>query len=366
MKKVISLFILMTLAFSTTLSFGNLSQPSNWATNGIAYMIKEGCVPTHLQGDYSKPITRLEFTQLMIQTIEGITPDKSSIPEVSTPFKDTKDSAVRKAYAYDLIGGTSATTFSPDNLITREQIAIMLINTAGTANNLSLDGLKYAIFVNEPVSFNDKQLISSWAKDYVAISVTGKLMNGNPDNTFNPKGNATREQAIMMLYNIVSRKDVNANVLSDLRKQYAGKYFSNSSAIPSYLAGDKAMNFELLSFKGKTKTDFEKMFNEEYTMFNYYRHNSQGFFVAFENNIVSFMEISYFGDAFPYVWTVNGASDYPTYNEIKDLPGNDEIQTYYWGIKVQVKELIIDECTVRYAYDLNKLDSKPVFIKVIF
>ena len=76
MKKVISLFILLTLAFSTTLSFGDLSQPSKWATNGIAYMIKEGCVPTHLQGDYSKPITRLEFTQLMIQTIEGITPDK--------------------------------------------------------------------------------------------------------------------------------------------------------------------------------------------------------------------------------------------------------------------------------------------------
>ena len=69
---------------------------------------------------------------------------------------------VAQAYCYGMVSGTGDNTFTPDRLVTREEMAKMLVSTltASEVNfNLS-DGYDDADVVN---AFEDSDEVSSWA-----------------------------------------------------------------------------------------------------------------------------------------------------------------------------------------------------------
>ena len=75
-----------------------------------------------------------------------------------TPFTDTSDPEAGKAWALGLTAGTSATTFSPSQPISREQAATMLSAVYRKLGG-SIEGAS--------ASFADDSSISSWAKSSV-------------------------------------------------------------------------------------------------------------------------------------------------------------------------------------------------------
>lgn len=103
--------------------------------------------------------------------------------------------AVAQAYCYGMVSGTGDNTFTPDRLVTREEMAKMLVSTltASEVNfNLS-DGYDDADVVN---AFEDSDEVSSWAKSSVITMLNYSLMSGVDDENFSPLGSTTREQAI--------------------------------------------------------------------------------------------------------------------------------------------------------------------------
>ncbi|MBR6777168.1 MAG: S-layer homology domain-containing protein, partial [Clostridia bacterium] len=115
------------------------------------------------------------------------------------PFTDVPSNAwylsgVEWCYANDIVTGTSATTFSPDASITREQAAVFLYRLAvsmgldTTVNDLTV--------VN---SFGDAASISPYAQTAMAWAVEKGIMGGN-NNLLSPKSNATRVQIAQMIY----------------------------------------------------------------------------------------------------------------------------------------------------------------------
>ena len=118
---------------------------------------------------------------------------------VSLPFTDVPASAwyrdsVEWCYSEGIVAGTSGTTFSPDNSITREQAAVFLYRLANT--------LGYDTTVSDPDAagaFSDASLISGYAETAIAWAVENNIMNGN-NNLLNPQGTATRVQIAQMLY----------------------------------------------------------------------------------------------------------------------------------------------------------------------
>lgn len=118
---------------------------------------------------------------------------------VSLPFTDVPASAwyrdsVAWCYSEGIVAGTSGTTFSPDNSITREQAAVFLYRLANT--------LGYDTTVSDPDAagaFSDASLISGYAETAIAWAVENNIMNGN-NNLLNPQGTATRAQIAQMLY----------------------------------------------------------------------------------------------------------------------------------------------------------------------
>ena len=112
-----------------------------------------------------------------------------------TPFRDVPENAwyaedVGIAYNVGYIAGTSATTFSPDENVTREQASLIL------ARILMLQPQ-----VGENTMFTDSRSMENWSRGYIASVAQQGLITGYPDGRFGPKDNLTRGQAAIILTN---------------------------------------------------------------------------------------------------------------------------------------------------------------------
>ena len=90
----------------------------------------------------------------------------------------------------------------PNNNITREQIAAMLYRHIGGGVPIQEDRLG---------GYTDQNMISTWAgaRDAVNWAVYHGIMGVNT-TTLNPRGNATRAEAVTMLYRVVEIFDIPA------------------------------------------------------------------------------------------------------------------------------------------------------------
>ena len=128
---------------------------------------------------------------------EKITGQKA-VPIAKNPFTDTKDKEVLKAYNIGITNGTSDTTFSPDDLITREQMATMMTRALTKAGKDT----------SRPASaklFADDSEFSGYAKDSIYYMSSIEIIKGVGENKFNAKGNASREQALAISIRCVKK-----------------------------------------------------------------------------------------------------------------------------------------------------------------
>ena len=108
------------------------------------------------------------------------------------PFTDTDDVEVLKAYNLGITSGTSETTFSPDALITREQMATMLTRA------LSKAGIDVSVDLDKVDKFADDSELHSWGKEAVYYMSNAEIIKGIGDNKFGVGGEATKEQSILI------------------------------------------------------------------------------------------------------------------------------------------------------------------------
>ena len=86
-----------------------------------------------------------------------------------------------------IVSGKSDDLFCPDDALTRQESAVMLMKTA------KLLGIPAS---SEKVVFDDFSDVASWAADSVEFVGGNKIMNGS-DNKFSPSEFLTTEQAIV-------------------------------------------------------------------------------------------------------------------------------------------------------------------------
>ena len=169
----------------------------NWAYPGIQYCVTHKLMGS-TGGDKFAPTmttTRAQIVQILYN-LEGE-------PKVSgtTPFTDlTQDwyqDAVLWAYQTGVVAGTSSTTFEPDLPVTREQIAVILMEYMTRVLKLERTWTPADLS-----GFPDADSVSDWAKDAMADAVTLGLISGasNGGQTYlEPQGSATREQVATIL-----------------------------------------------------------------------------------------------------------------------------------------------------------------------
>lgn len=165
--------------------------PSAWAKVELQLALDEGLTISDLMNQYNKPITRLEFVRL-IMNLHQVRNGTVSDPAILYPFKDTTSLDVAKAYELGLIQGTSTSSFNPDGLLSREEAAVIIhrewMNTHSGYQAPSIG-----------INFTDSDSIAVWAREAVQFMVNNGMMKGNDKNQIEPKGNTTREQAVVLM-----------------------------------------------------------------------------------------------------------------------------------------------------------------------
>lgn len=168
---------------------------AHWAQASISHLankfIIEGVSSSRFAPNAS--VTRGQFAVLLARSF-GLEGNASA----ANAYKDVGSSHPMAAYIGSatkagIIGGYENGTFRPNQNITREQMAVMLVRT--------LDYVKQDTAYNSNVlqGFKDRGRISSYAKDAVVRSISAGLIAGVTTNTFDPQGIATRAQAAVML-----------------------------------------------------------------------------------------------------------------------------------------------------------------------
>ena len=182
--------------------FRDVPAPSNWAHEGIDYCVRHGLMSGFDATTFSPDTvsTRAQIV-MILYNLSGDTTDYSTY---YVPFTDVRPSswyynAVAWGYDKDIVAGMSTTTFAPDGLITREQMAVLLYGYTEKYAPAYLGG---AASLN---GFPDAASVSNWAYAAMSWAVGNGLISGIASNGADylaPSGGATRAQiaAIMMRY----------------------------------------------------------------------------------------------------------------------------------------------------------------------
>ena len=169
----------------------------SWADDGIQY-----CVTHQLMSGIGNNLFGPKLTTTRAQIVQ-ILYNLEGEPKVSgtTPFTDlTNDwyqDAILWAYQTGVVAGTSSTTFEPDLPVTREQIAVILMEYMTRVLKLERTWTPADLSI-----FPDAGSVSDWAKDAMADAVALGLISGasNGGQTYlEPQGSATREQVATIL-----------------------------------------------------------------------------------------------------------------------------------------------------------------------
>ncbi|MCH4179199.1 MAG: S-layer homology domain-containing protein [Megasphaera sp.] len=183
-----------TSAFAANTSTGLTDINNYWGKTAIQYFYDNHYVSgSNGQFRPNENITR-ESVAAIINNMIG---EDSQM--TTTKFTDVKgrwsERAIASLVDKQIMKGYSNNTFKPQEQLTREEFAVIAYNYMNYKGLTTLDS---------SVPFADESKISSWAKKAVDAMSAAGYMKGDAKNTFNPKANITRGEAVNVLYRMTS------------------------------------------------------------------------------------------------------------------------------------------------------------------
>lgn len=169
-----------------------------WGKDAILSLYQKGIVAGQAEGIFNPgaTITRAEFVQMVVKafalTLKGDDPAFDDVADA-----DWYAEAVKIAYSNGVVNGTSASTFAPNNNITRQDMMTILSNAAKATG---------AALTSGDVAFTDAGEIAEYAKAAVAEMVGSGVVSGYTDGSVKPLNNASRAEAAAMLARLLEVK----------------------------------------------------------------------------------------------------------------------------------------------------------------
>ncbi len=202
-KKIIGYLLAMSMLLTAlpinTLAENSNSEPENkytdvkktdWFYESVMYCLENGVFNGTGEGAFSPdaPLTRAMFVTVLGR-IAGIDVSKYS----ASAYKDVAAGEwyapyVAWAAEMGITQGTDKDTFSPNEAITREQMAVM------TARFFKFLNISYEAEKQTASGPKDEASISSWALDSVLSLWCAGLLTGDENGFFSPASRATRAE----------------------------------------------------------------------------------------------------------------------------------------------------------------------------
>lgn len=179
--------------------------PSAWAKEEIENAIRLDLIPSRWLCGYKTNITRGDFCSLAMTALcifEGKylyeIIDERGIEVDESVYSDTDNYAFHAGYAMGIGAGRGNGIFAPNDPITRQEAAVMLMQTAYCAS--------YQPYLGDAIEYADANTIADWAAG--AVSAVSRMidntngqavMGGVGSNKFSPNGYYTREQSYVSM-----------------------------------------------------------------------------------------------------------------------------------------------------------------------
>lgn len=169
----------------------------NWAQSDIQKLVDKGYISGYPDGTF-KPdntVTRAEFLKILTGVLQ-IPPANGGTTTLSDVAPtDWFFGYVVAAVDKGLVGGYPDGTFLPNNPITRQEVAKILVKAKGIdeTSYVKTDELN-----NMMTTVADWGTISEWAQPFVAAAMKAGVMKGDPSGNFRPLANLTRAETAVV------------------------------------------------------------------------------------------------------------------------------------------------------------------------
>ena len=194
--------VTITSGSKSITSFGGRAITLLLPVSESLFQIGERCVVYQISEsgavDEQTGLCRRQNNQLWVEVTTTHLSTFVAVPPIRLPFTDVKESdwfydAVVYAYINELFNGTSATTFSPNDTMTRTMLVTVLWRMEGGPT------------MNSTKPFNDV-VAGNWYTNAVVWASGSGIVNGTSATTFDPDGSVTREQIAAILYRYAKTK----------------------------------------------------------------------------------------------------------------------------------------------------------------
>ena len=173
---------------------------THWAFDAIQMLTAKHVISgiSDLEFGPESKVSRGQFAAMLSRAF------KLKANQTNVNFKDVSKeayyySAVAAIYQAGIARGRSEDHFAPDETISREEMAVMIIKVYELLT-------KSKVEAKNSNSFSDELEFSDWAKASIDTAVELKLMNGRNGNLFAPKDKVIRAESakviadLLMLY----------------------------------------------------------------------------------------------------------------------------------------------------------------------
>ncbi|OUM89001.1 MAG: hypothetical protein BAA01_10320 [Bacillus thermozeamaize] len=153
--------------------------------------------------DPNRDVTRAEFAAMIVRAL-GLEASGNA------PFSDVADSAwyakaVAAAAEYGIVNGYSDGTFRPNNKITRQELAAMVVRAQKLAGKeVVLSNAEIASLLS---GYKDAGKIGAWARAELAAAIKAQIVQGRSSSTVAPTATATRAEAATMINRFLTNVD---------------------------------------------------------------------------------------------------------------------------------------------------------------
>ena len=167
--------------------------PSEWAAKDVDFARAVGITDYGKDYFYKENITREEFCELIYNLIV-LTSDEITTP-ITDSFTDTKNDKILMLNGLGIINGKSATEFAPNDYLTREEAATIIVRMVNKVFPMAATEMWF--------EYDDIDQVSEWASDSIQTISNLGFMRGIGNNNFAPKDTYTTEQAIVTLVRVL-------------------------------------------------------------------------------------------------------------------------------------------------------------------
>ncbi len=177
---------------------------SDWAKSDIEKAIALNIINVGGNYNFPAPITREEFCELIYNYCYNVVKEVDTVTG-ENKFTDTTNSKIIRLNAMGIINGKSETEFAPNDLLTREEAAVILNRMVNKTIPVPVTEMYF--------NFDDEASISDWASDSIQVMCNMGVMNGVGENKFAPQDTYTTEQAIVTIVRVYASQSANTGII---------------------------------------------------------------------------------------------------------------------------------------------------------